>query len=344
MNKKIQYNKIKTVLINGKKKCIYMKPRGTREYVRHNKEFILLNRYLKLISKKLKKQKGGFFGRCFGNERSCKSKSTTQHTDDRQITFSADLVFKQPVSISANRNQLLVFEPPVSISAKAPTVNIPTVNILTGNDIGWREFDYKKHDKYYTSYVGSRLSGIDTERRERKAAISTYAAIHRVKGDFDNDNRLKELKADYDKDSTVQYEMYWRRINGNIEYGYVPINKFFGPMNVKVNRDIIYEKCYWIYYKASYNDNPTWRLFIELEPDEAKDPELKCDDYRNCMYDIPPDLYASSMEILPNKYLDDIINLSKEKYPFFNEYIQKKKYKFNEIVKSEIVKSMIYGR
>jgi hypothetical protein len=36
-----------------------MKPRGTREYVKYNKEFILLNRYIKLISKKLKKQKGG---------------------------------------------------------------------------------------------------------------------------------------------------------------------------------------------------------------------------------------------------------------------------------------------
>ena len=35
-----------------------MKPRGTREYVRHNKEYVLLNRYLKLISKKSKKQKG----------------------------------------------------------------------------------------------------------------------------------------------------------------------------------------------------------------------------------------------------------------------------------------------
>jgi len=59
MNKIEQYNKIKTVIINGKKKCIYMKPRGTREYVKYNKEFILLNRYIKLISKNLKKQKGG---------------------------------------------------------------------------------------------------------------------------------------------------------------------------------------------------------------------------------------------------------------------------------------------
>jgi hypothetical protein len=36
-----------------------MKPRGTREFVKYNKEFILLNRYIKLISKNLKKQKGG---------------------------------------------------------------------------------------------------------------------------------------------------------------------------------------------------------------------------------------------------------------------------------------------
>ena len=59
MNKIVQYNKIKTVIINGRHKCIYMKPRGTREYVKYNKEFILLNRYIKLISKNLKKQKGG---------------------------------------------------------------------------------------------------------------------------------------------------------------------------------------------------------------------------------------------------------------------------------------------
>lgn len=59
MNKIVQYNKIKTVIINGRNKCIYMKPRGTREYVKYNKEFILLNRYIKLISKNLKKQKGG---------------------------------------------------------------------------------------------------------------------------------------------------------------------------------------------------------------------------------------------------------------------------------------------
>lgn len=59
MNKIVQYNKIKTVIINGRNKCIFMKPRGTREYVKYNKEFILLNRYIKLISKNLKKQKGG---------------------------------------------------------------------------------------------------------------------------------------------------------------------------------------------------------------------------------------------------------------------------------------------
>jgi hypothetical protein len=307
-----------------------MKPRGTREYVRHNKEFILLNRYLKLISKKLKKQKGGgLFDSCFGS--SCVKKSNKTTAKAPQTTFLADLVF----------------EPPVSISANAPTVHILTGNVPKSNDIGWQEFDYKMHDAY-TLYVRRRLSRINDQHRERNAAIRDDAAIRGVKGDFENDDILNKLKADYkayDEDSTVQYAMYWRRFNDNIEYGYVPINKFFGPMNVKVYNEDLYEKCYWIYYKARYNDYPTWRLFIKLEPDEATDPELKCDDDRKCMYHIPSNLSGSSREILLlqdkfiNEYLDDIINLSKEKYPFFNEYIQDKKNKFNKIVAS-----MISGR
>ena len=32
MNKIVQYNKIKTVIINGRNKCIYMKPRGILTY------------------------------------------------------------------------------------------------------------------------------------------------------------------------------------------------------------------------------------------------------------------------------------------------------------------------
>ena len=135
MNKIIQYNKIKTVLINGKKKCIYMKPRGTREYVRHNKEFILLNRYLKLISKKLKKQKGGVgcFGlRCFSR----RTNDSSKKNDD--VSVEADIVFngtietlneqQYPTLVSteqenmiwnvddvSNRNKLLSLNKPILI-------------------------------------------------------------------------------------------------------------------------------------------------------------------------------------------------------------------------------------
>ena len=92
-NKIVQYNKIKTVLINGKKKCIYMKPRGTREYVRHNKEFILLNRYLKLISKKLKKQKGGVLS-CLGSN--CFGKSNKSKPPPPHYEIKAELTLVQP--------------------------------------------------------------------------------------------------------------------------------------------------------------------------------------------------------------------------------------------------------
>ena len=61
MINKVKYIKIRKETINGKSRCIYMKPKDAREYVRYNKEYLLLNRYLKLSSKNLIKKikKGG---------------------------------------------------------------------------------------------------------------------------------------------------------------------------------------------------------------------------------------------------------------------------------------------
>ena len=131
-NKIVQYNKIKTVLINGKKKCIYMKPRGTREYVRHNKEFILLNRYLKLISKKLKKQKGGVLS-CLGSNcfsfKSNKSKPPPPHYE-----ITADLGFDQNGKVVVYPDQNHQRKPSVSYLADHDKLDI-TNRVWKGNNL-----------------------------------------------------------------------------------------------------------------------------------------------------------------------------------------------------------------
>ena len=54
----VDYKKIRTDIINGKKRCIYMKPKGKREYVKSGGEFVSLSAYIKTLQKKNKK-KGG---------------------------------------------------------------------------------------------------------------------------------------------------------------------------------------------------------------------------------------------------------------------------------------------
>jgi len=62
-NKKDNYKKIRTILVYGKKRCIYMKPKGTREYVKSKGEYVLLSVYAKRVEKmaaeKLVKNKNG---------------------------------------------------------------------------------------------------------------------------------------------------------------------------------------------------------------------------------------------------------------------------------------------
>jgi hypothetical protein len=54
----VDYKKIRTDIINGKKRCVYMKPKGKREYVKSGGEFVSLSAYIKTLQKKNKK-KGG---------------------------------------------------------------------------------------------------------------------------------------------------------------------------------------------------------------------------------------------------------------------------------------------
>ena len=53
----MSYKKVKTVLVYGKKKCIYMKPKGTREYVKSKGEYVLLPVYVKRVAKKIAAKK-----------------------------------------------------------------------------------------------------------------------------------------------------------------------------------------------------------------------------------------------------------------------------------------------
>ena len=59
MNKIVDYKKIRTDIINGKKKYIYMKPTGKREYVKSKGELVLLSVYIKTLQKKMKINGGG---------------------------------------------------------------------------------------------------------------------------------------------------------------------------------------------------------------------------------------------------------------------------------------------
>jgi Arc/MetJ-type ribon-helix-helix transcriptional regulator len=59
MTHKVDYKKIRTDIINGKKRCIYMKPKGKREYVKSGGEFVSLSAYIKTLQKKNKKKGGG---------------------------------------------------------------------------------------------------------------------------------------------------------------------------------------------------------------------------------------------------------------------------------------------
>lgn len=57
MKPQIKFIKSKDIFINNKKRCIYTKPNDTKEYVKNNKKFILLSRYIKSNSKNLKNSK-----------------------------------------------------------------------------------------------------------------------------------------------------------------------------------------------------------------------------------------------------------------------------------------------
>jgi len=67
-NKKEDYKKIRIDIINGKKRCIYIKPKGKREYVKSKGEFVLLSVYIKKMQKKIKIKGGDDSDEVISNE------------------------------------------------------------------------------------------------------------------------------------------------------------------------------------------------------------------------------------------------------------------------------------
>ena len=99
-NKVVNYKKIRTDIINGKKRCIYMKPKGKREYVKSKGEFVLLSVYIKKMQKKMK-IKGGVLS-CFGCKKNSKINSPT---------VTAELVFD---NTGADDDRTHIVPPPIT--------------------------------------------------------------------------------------------------------------------------------------------------------------------------------------------------------------------------------------
>jgi hypothetical protein len=86
MTDKIYYKKIRTDIINGKKRCIYMKPKGKREYVKSGGDFVLLSAYIKALQKKIKNKRGGML-KCFGLGKKACNKSEKNHIVTAHLGF-----------------------------------------------------------------------------------------------------------------------------------------------------------------------------------------------------------------------------------------------------------------
>jgi|688.fasta_scaffold304368_2 hypothetical protein len=120
----MSYKKVRTVFINDKKKVIYAKPKGTREYVKSGGEMVLLNVYLKRVEKlaakkavaskvakkskvakrpKGKMVKGGFFF------------AENQHPDEQKKISSKQLstVPPPPTSMDGEKKTVQMDQPPM---------------------------------------------------------------------------------------------------------------------------------------------------------------------------------------------------------------------------------------
>jgi hypothetical protein len=117
----MSYKKVRTVFINDKKKVIYAKPKGTREYVKSGGEMVLLNVYLKRVEKlaakkavaskvakkskvakrpKGKMVKGGFFF------------AENQHPDEQKKNLSKQLsMVPPPPSMDGEKKPMRMEQP-----------------------------------------------------------------------------------------------------------------------------------------------------------------------------------------------------------------------------------------
>ena len=157
------YIKVRTDIINGKKRCIYMKPKGKREYVKSGGDFVLLSAYIKALQKKIKNKGGGLFD-CFGKN-SCK-----KHELAKDTIVTADLGFLKSDDVHE-------YQVP-----NAP-VNSPR-NSIDVNEYDWVERTSTKHKRPY--YVDTK-TGVSTwkvpssmKKTQQPSSIIHSNAVTRV--------------------------------------------------------------------------------------------------------------------------------------------------------------------
>ena len=154
-NKKDNYKKIRTDIINGKKRCIYMKPKGKREYVKSKGEFVLLSVYIKKMQKKNKKRvvRGGGEEEDEALIKAMKARATMRERVNNHIINSFR---KSNAYVSGLLNKKVPYEPEINERWEKPL--IPDVEDLNQN--------------WYQNYLLDRGQYLQNNKSKRKAKES----------------------------------------------------------------------------------------------------------------------------------------------------------------------------
>ena len=154
-NKKDNYKKIRIDIINGKKRCIYMKPKGKREYVKSKGEFVLLSVYINATQKKNKKRvvRGG------GEEdedliKAMNARATMRERVNNRIINSFR---KSNAFVSGLLNKKVPYEPEINERWEKPS---------------WKPDEDDLHKLWYKSFLHSKAEYLQNNKSKKKAEES----------------------------------------------------------------------------------------------------------------------------------------------------------------------------
>jgi hypothetical protein len=176
----MSYKKVRTVFINDKKKVIYAKPKGTREYVKSGGEMVLLNVYLKRVEKlaakkavaskvakkskvakrpKGKMVKGGFFF------------AENQHPDEQKKNLSKQLsMVPPPPSMDGEKKPMRMDQPPMRMDQPPMRMEQPPMRMEQPMQEGGY---YRKKGGNSPAYLFDTLN---------KTAEMTVSDLYKLKG------------------------------------------------------------------------------------------------------------------------------------------------------------------